>query len=148
MPRMPKILCIAASSALALNFACALLFFLFEPVSVQSSSGESTPQSSDEPVTHLNQSWSQADWDWYYHFSQGSAVIPYDIFLNLEIAGSQELFRSDANSERYGLIPDAANPDSNPDGLSIRPKQDSDYRGTMEGRGGRGIRWLDLRSLP
>ena len=37
-------------------------------------------------------------------FSQGSTVLSYDIFLNLEVAGSQELFRSDANSERYGLI--------------------------------------------
>ena len=120
MPRIPKILCIAASAALALNFTCALFFlFMFEPVSVQSSSGASAPQSSDEPVTHLNQAWSQADWDWYYHFSQGSAVIPYDIFLNLEVAGSQELFRSDANSERYGFIADAANPESNPDGLPI-----------------------------
>ena len=55
----------------------------------------------------------------YYQFSQGSSVIPYDIFLNLEVAGSQELFRSDANSERYGLITQAANPRINPDGLPI-----------------------------
>ena len=39
--------------------------------------------------------------------------------MNLEVAGSQELFRSDTNSERYGLITDAANPQSNPDGLPI-----------------------------
>jgi hypothetical protein len=32
------------------------------------------------------------DREWYYHFSQGSAAIHYDIFLNLEVAGSQELF--------------------------------------------------------
>jgi hypothetical protein len=46
-------------------------------------------------------------------------VIAYDIFLNLEVAGSQELFRSDANSDRYGLIPQAANPRTNPDALPI-----------------------------
>ena len=45
--------------------------------------------------------------------------MPYDIFLNLEAAGSQELFRSDANSERYGLTPDPADPQWNPDGLPI-----------------------------
>jgi hypothetical protein len=45
--------------------------------------------------------------------------MPYDIFLNLEAAGSQELFRSDANSERYGMTPDPANPQWNPDGLPI-----------------------------
>jgi len=42
----------------------------------------------------------------------------YDIFLNLEVAGSQELFRSDANSDRYGLIPQPAR-SANPDGLPI-----------------------------
>ena len=55
----------------------------------------------------------------YYQISQGSEVISYDIFLNLEVAGSQELFRSDANSERYGLITQAANPRTNPDGLPV-----------------------------
>ena len=76
-------------------------------------------QPAREPVNYLEQAWSQADRDWFYHFSQGAAVISYDIFLNLELAGSQELFRSDTNSERYGLINDAANPQSNPDGLPI-----------------------------
>ena len=76
-------------------------------------------QSSDDAVVYLDQAWSQADREWYYHFSQGSAVMSYDIFLNLEVADSQELFRSDANAERYGLIPEAANPQYNPDGLPI-----------------------------
>ena len=101
---------ILASFALSLLFALAPGLFLPAPAAAQPVS---------EPVTYLNQAWPQADRDWYYHFSQGSAVIPYDIFLNLEVAGSQELFRSDTNSERYGLITDAANPQSNPDGLPI-----------------------------
>ncbi|WP_426409747.1 di-heme-cytochrome C peroxidase [Bradyrhizobium ganzhouense] len=74
-----------------------------------------------EPVIYLNQAWSQDDRDWYYHFSQGSAVLSYDIFLNLEVAGGQELFRSDANSTRYGLLPAPAskyNPDALPIGVS------------------------------
>ena len=53
-----------------------------------------------QPVIHLNQAWSQEDREWYYQFSQGSTVLSYDIFLHLEVPGSQELFRSDANSER------------------------------------------------
>jgi hypothetical protein len=69
-------------------------------------------------IIYLNQTWSQDDREWYYHFSQGSAVLAYDIFLNLEVSGSQDLFRSDANTARYGLIPDAANW-NNPDGLPI-----------------------------
>ena len=74
-------------------------------------------QTSDD-VIYLNQAWSQDDREWYYHFSQGSAVLAYDVFLNLEVAGSEDLFRFDANSVRYGLIPDPAN-GNNPDGLPI-----------------------------
>jgi processive rubber oxygenase RoxA-like protein len=70
-------------------------------------------------VIYLNQAWSQEDREWYYNFSQGSAIIFYDIYLNLEVAGGQELFRSQAHSESVGLIPQAADPRSNPDGLPI-----------------------------
>jgi hypothetical protein len=78
----------------------------------------SAQQTTDQSVIYLNQAWSQDDREWYYNFSQGSAVLSYDIFLNLEVAGGQELFRSDANSERYGLIPNRPN-GMNPDGLPI-----------------------------
>jgi hypothetical protein len=75
-------------------------------------------QTSDN-VIYLNQAWSQDDREWYYHFSQGSAApLSYEIFLNLEAAGSQQLFRSDSNIVRYGLIPEPAN-SFNPDGLPI-----------------------------
>jgi len=75
-------------------------------------------QTASEPVIYLNQAWSQDDREWYYNFSQGSAVIAYDIFLNLEVAGGQDLFRSDASLVRYGLFPNSAN-SQNPDGLPI-----------------------------
>src|ERR1700730_15423217 len=64
----------------------------------------SSPAAAQSPSTgiiYLNQAWSQDDREWYYHFSQGSAVLSYDIFLDLEVGNSQELFRSDANSIRY-----------------------------------------------
>ncbi len=70
-------------------------------------------------VIYLDQAWSQADREAYYQAQQGSQVIAYDIFLNLEVANGQELFRSDANSDRYGLITQAPNPRTNPDGLPI-----------------------------
>ena len=69
-------------------------------------------------VIYLHQAWSQDDREWYHHFSQGSAIIAYDIYLNLEVAGGQDLFRSDANSVRYGLVPEPANR-ANPDALPI-----------------------------
>jgi hypothetical protein len=76
-------------------------------------------QASTGKVIFLDQGWTPEIRESYYHISQGTTVLPYDIFLNLEAAGSQELFRSDANSERYGLTPDPADPQWNPDGLPI-----------------------------
>jgi hypothetical protein len=82
------------------------------PVSAQQAGA---PQASSDSVIYLNQGWSQEDREWYYHFSQGSAVLSYDLYLNLEVAGSQDLLRSSAN---YGLLPEPGSP-SNPDALPI-----------------------------
>ena len=76
-------------------------------------------QTPGDSVIYLDQGWSQADREMYYQTSQGSTALSYDIFLNLEVAGSQELFRSDANSERYGLTIQPANPRTNPDALPV-----------------------------
>lgn len=74
-----------------------------------------TPQASSEPVIYLDQAWSQDDREWYYHFSQGSAFLSYDIYLNLELAGGQDLLRSGSH---YGLLPGSVS-SYNPDGLPI-----------------------------
>ena len=89
---------------------CALGWSLAKPAAAQSN-GDS--------VIYLDQGWSQADREFYYSVSQGSAVMDYATFMNLEVAGSQELFRSDANSDRYGLITQGANPRTNPEGLPV-----------------------------
>ena len=73
---------------------------------------------SADSVILLDQAWSKEDREWYYNFSQGSAVIAYDLFLNMEAADSQELFRNGLNGPRYGLVPQPVSP-SNPDGLPI-----------------------------
>ena len=99
-----------ALMALSIPFACSLGLFLVEPA---------MGHASGQPVIYLDQAWSQADRETWYQIPQGSIVMPYDIVLNLEVAGSQELFRSDANSARYGLITQAANPRANPDGLPV-----------------------------
>ena len=75
--------------------------FLVAPAMAQ----QAPPSATNQSVIYLNQAWSQEDREWYYNFSQGSAIIAYDIFLNLEVAGSQELFRSDARASAYGLDP-------------------------------------------
>jgi hypothetical protein len=102
----------AALARIALMSATLTLILAAVPV-------PTTALAQSEPVIYLNQAWSQDDRDWYYHFSQGSTVLSYDIFLNLEVAGGQELFRSDANSERYGLITQPPGSPYNPDGLPI-----------------------------
>jgi hypothetical protein len=51
-----------------------------------------------DSVIYLDQAWSQADREFYYNVSQGSAVMEYAVFVNLELADSQELFSSDATA--------------------------------------------------
>ena len=70
-------------------------------------------------VVSLDQGWSAEDRLRYYFVSQGSAAMSYDIFLNLEVANSQELFRADKNLTGYGLLPHPADGRYNPDGLPI-----------------------------
>lgn len=110
MQRSKTLLWITASSTLLLLCAWKIGPMHLKTVAAQSSPG---------PVIYLDQGWSQEVREGYYHLSQGSTVMPYDIYLNLEVADSQELFRSDANGERYGLTPDPANPKTNPDGLQV-----------------------------
>ena len=96
-------------AACAASLGAMLGAFDAQPVRAQAAGG---------PVIYLDQAWSQADREWYYNFSQGATVMSYDIFLNLEVAAGQDLFRSDSISERYGLIPQSPSP-ANPDGLPI-----------------------------
>ena len=108
MPRLKSVLWTTTSLTLPLSIAFG--FGLLEPAAAQSSS---------DSVIYLDQAWSQAERELFYQLPQGSSIASYDIFLNLEVPGSQEPFRSDANSERLGLIPQAANPRTNPDGLPV-----------------------------
>lgn len=110
MPRIERVVWMTAPLALILFGTCLPGIYRFEPAAAQSS---------EESIVYLDQAWSQTDREFFYQISQGSEAIAYDIFLNLEVADSQEFFRSDANSDRYGLIPQAANPRTNPDGLPI-----------------------------
>ena len=81
-----------------------------QPAPATNASSAAATQPSQEDVVYLDQGWSKEVRAGYYHISQGSTVLPYDIFLNLEVAGGQELFRSNANSGHYGLTPDPADP--------------------------------------
>jgi mono/diheme cytochrome c family protein len=76
-------------------------------------------QGYDQNVIYLDQAWSAADRNTFYWINQGTVMMSYDIFLNLEVAAGQERFRSDANIERFGAIPSPPDPQWNPDGLPV-----------------------------
>jgi hypothetical protein len=94
-----------------LALACGLM--MTQGVGAQPATG------SQSPVIFLDQGWTPAERAWYYQAPQGTAAMSFDFFQTLEMPGSQELFRSDANSERFGLVPQPADPNTNPDGLPI-----------------------------
>ena len=88
---------------------------------------------SSDQVVYLNQGWSKADRDTYYWIGQGTVMMSFDIYQNLELADSQELFRSDANIERYGLIPSPPDPEGNPDGFPVGVAKDTTAEGRWKG---------------
>jgi hypothetical protein len=76
-------------------------------------------QDTKDKVVYLDQGWTKEERQQYYRTSQGSALLSYDIFLNLEEARSDRPFRADENMVRYGLVPQPADPELNPDALPI-----------------------------
>jgi hypothetical protein len=66
----------------------------------------------------LEQGWDEHDRDFFYYVPQGAPIVNYDWFLALEVAGGDQLFRSNENLKSFGLIPWAASP-NNPDALPI-----------------------------
>lgn len=73
------------------------------------------------------QGWSPSQSMWYYNTTQGSDLLPYDLFMELEQIDSEELFRSASNIDRYRYIPQRPT-FSNEDGLPLGIIKDS-YKG-------------------
>ncbi len=85
-----------------------------------------------DKIAYLDQGWSAADSLWYYNVDQGSDLLPYDFFLSLEQAGSQEAFRSDRNMNHYRYLPQTkshANPDALPVGMVADQYRGKKYMG-------------------
>lgn len=78
-----------------------------------------TLASADAPKhAYLAQNWTEQERQYFYFADQGSRLVPYDFFLSIEQADSKQLFRSDENMLRYGLIPTQKSR-QNPDGMPI-----------------------------
>lgn len=69
-------------------------------------------------VVYLNQNWTASESHRFHYTPQGSQIIPYDWFVNLEQVDSTTLFRDHQNMLRYRYLPQLAGP-LNPDGLPI-----------------------------
>ena len=78
-------------------------------------------------VIYPQQNWSPADSLWFYSATQGSNLIPYEIFLHLEMPDSEQLFRSDENMNRLRYLPQKTSR-TNPDALPIGWVKD-EYKG-------------------
>jgi hypothetical protein len=77
---------------------------------------------------YLAQNWTEQERQYFYFADQGSRLVPYDYFLHLEQADNQQLFRSNQNMLRFGLIP-APKSQKNPDGLPIGFARNKNHMG-------------------
>lgn len=83
-------------------------------------------------VIYPEQNWSRVTSLWFYNTTQGSNLLPYDIFLHLEQHDSNQLFRSDENMRRFRYLvqkPSWDNPDGLPLGWVEDTYQDKTYVG-------------------
>jgi hypothetical protein len=55
-------------------------------------------------IVYPEQNWDASDSLWFYNTSQGSNLIDYEIFLNLKLANSDKLFRSNENLGKYRYL--------------------------------------------
>jgi RoxA-like, cytochrome c-like len=69
-------------------------------------------------LVYLDQNWNEADRDWFYFVDQGSRLMPYRIFINLEQANSEKLLSNSFNLLGLGFLP-AKISKNNPDGLPV-----------------------------
>ncbi len=87
---------------------------------------------STEKIVYLDQNWNRWDSLWYYNTTQGSDFMPYELFLHLEQADSEALFRNADNMSKYRYLTQREswnNPDGLPVGLVKDTYQDKEYMG-------------------
>ncbi|MCG5053631.1 MAG: hypothetical protein KA712_11775 [Myxococcales bacterium] len=78
-------------------------------------------------IVYVDQGWDETDSLWFYNTTQGSNLLPYELFLHLEQASSTQAFRDDANMLRYRYLLSKPTWD-NPDALPVGFVKDT-YRG-------------------
>lgn len=97
-------------------------------VSVWASEVQDKQSMEIDELVYLEQNWTDADRDWFYTIDQGSRLIPYRIFKNIEQANSEKLLSDSFNLLRFGFLPEKKSK-SNPDGLPVGVTVADDYIG-------------------
>src|SRR4029077_11542630 len=80
---------------------------------------------------YLDQGWTANDSLWFYNTSQGSGLVPYDLFLVLKDENGK-LFRSNENVDHFRYLPQKPtffNPDGLPVGFTKATYKGKDYVG-------------------
>ena len=83
-------------------------------------------------IAYLDQNWDRYDSLWFYYTTQGSDFMPYEIFLYLEQADNEALFRNAKNMNNYRFLiqkPSYDNPKGLPVGFVEDTYQDKSYVG-------------------
>jgi len=79
-------------------------------------------------IQYLDQGWKPEESLWYYTTTQGSDLLPYDLFMEVEQAGKTQLFRANENINDYRYLPQNSSK-RNPEGLPVGFVKDT-FRGT------------------
>lgn len=110
------------------NFLISIVcLILFHTSSFASEVQDKGAMNLDELI-YLEQNWSEKDREWFYFIDQGSRLMPYRIFINLEQAENEILLSDSFNLLKYGFLPAKKNK-SNPDGLPVGFTNSEDYLG-------------------
>ncbi len=81
-----------------------------------------------DQIVYLDQNWSAYDSLWFYYTSQGSELLSYDYFINLEQLDGVSLLSDPRNMARFRFIPQRPT-QNNPDGLPLGIVRNKNYVG-------------------
>ncbi len=93
--------------------------------------------SADDQIIFLDQGWSEDQRLYYYHKTQGSAMLPLAFYQNIEQADSEALFSETSNIQRLGLgignVDEKHNPEGLPIGLALAVVDEGIFKGEWVG---------------
>ncbi len=81
---------------------------------------------------YLEQGWSESESLWFYNTTQGSNLIPYDLYMALELPNADTLFTANEVYDKYRYLPQKKtffNPDALAVGFTKDNYQGKDYIG-------------------